>query len=185
MPLGALVFCGLTKNGSFVGFKICGHHIFLHNSYRKLLVLRHRNLWIGPSMKKNENWLDVIERRIQRYFSYIAMGKLAKFPDLDLLPGTQHHGQLGGLKHAKLTPTQALCCQKTSFTSLPSEGPHMRVCRESNPDHPIRSPACYIYITAAGKTKIGTSSKLSHSQYLLLNCATFAKIHHCLTIRIY
>ena len=30
-------FLGLNKNYTFMGFKIRGHSIFLHNSYRKLL----------------------------------------------------------------------------------------------------------------------------------------------------
>ena len=41
-------FRGLNINYTFVGFKIRGHSIFLHNSYRKLLIRGNWNLWIGP-----------------------------------------------------------------------------------------------------------------------------------------
>ena len=36
---------------NFVGFKICGHNIFLHNSFRKSLFCWYWNLWIGSSRK--------------------------------------------------------------------------------------------------------------------------------------
>ena len=35
-------FRGLNENDTFVGFKVRGHSIFLHNSYRKLLI---RGYW--------------------------------------------------------------------------------------------------------------------------------------------
>ena len=44
-------FRGLKKNDAFVGFKICGPNIFLHNSYRKSLFCGFSNLWIEPSTK--------------------------------------------------------------------------------------------------------------------------------------
>ena len=44
-------FHGLNENDQFVGFKILGHSIFLHNSYRKLLIHGYWNSWIGPSRK--------------------------------------------------------------------------------------------------------------------------------------
>ena len=52
-------FRGLNENDTFVGFKICGHRIFLHNSYRKSLIRGHWHSWIGPTRKtiKNaKNW---------------------------------------------------------------------------------------------------------------------------------
>ena len=56
-----------------------------------------------------------------------------------------------GLKRAEPTLTRAPGRLKTSFTSLPSEGPHaVRVSGESNPDLPIQSPARYLCATAAG-----------------------------------
>ena len=39
------------------------------------------------------SWL-VVECHVQQYFSYIVMGQLSSFPNFDLLPGTQRHGQL-------------------------------------------------------------------------------------------
>ena len=60
------------------------------------------------------------------------------------LPGTNRYGQLGALSFAKPTPTRAPVRSRTSLTSLRSEGPRMvRVCRESNPDLSICSPARY------------------------------------------
>ena len=47
-------FRGLNKKDTFVGFKIRGHCIFFHNSYRKLPVRRYWNSWIGPSMKNKK-----------------------------------------------------------------------------------------------------------------------------------
>ena len=44
-------FRGLKENDTFVGFKIHGHNIFLHNSYRTLLISGYWNSWIGPSTK--------------------------------------------------------------------------------------------------------------------------------------
>ena len=44
-------FRGLNKNYTFVGFKIRGHGIFLHSSYRKSLFRGYWNSWIEPSTK--------------------------------------------------------------------------------------------------------------------------------------
>ena len=44
-------FHGLNKNHPFVEFKIRGHSIFLHNSYRKTLFCRYLNSWIRPCTK--------------------------------------------------------------------------------------------------------------------------------------
>ena len=44
-------FSWIEKNDAFMGFKICGHSIFFHNSYRKLTFRGYWNLWIRPSMK--------------------------------------------------------------------------------------------------------------------------------------
>ena len=44
-------FRGLNKNDTFVGFKIRGHSIFVHNSYRKVPFRGYWNSWIGPSKK--------------------------------------------------------------------------------------------------------------------------------------
>ena len=41
----------LNKIDTFVGFKIRGHRIFFHNSYRKLQLRGYWNSWIGPSTK--------------------------------------------------------------------------------------------------------------------------------------
>ena len=50
----------------------------------------------------------------------------------------------GGLLRAGPTSTRAPGRPKTSFTSLPSDGPHaVRVSGESNPDLPIQSPVIY------------------------------------------
>ena len=52
---------------------------------------------------------------------------------------------------AEPTSTRAPGRPKTSFTSLPSEGPHaVRVSGESNPDLSIQSPARYLCASAAG-----------------------------------
>ena len=56
-----------------------------------------------------------------------------------------------GLKRSEPTPTWAPGCPKTSLTALPSEGSHaVKVCRESNPDRLIDSPALYLYATTPG-----------------------------------
>ena len=44
-------FRGWNENDTFVVFKVRGRSIFLHNSYRKLLIRGYWNSWIGPSMK--------------------------------------------------------------------------------------------------------------------------------------
>ena len=44
-------FRGLNKNHTFVGFKICCHSIFLHNSHRKPFIRGYWNPWNGPSTK--------------------------------------------------------------------------------------------------------------------------------------
>ena len=44
-------FRGLNENDTFVGFKIRGHSIFLHNSYIKSLNRWYWNSWIEPSTK--------------------------------------------------------------------------------------------------------------------------------------
>ena len=44
-------FHELKKNNTFVWFKIRGHSIFFHNSYRKIPFCGYKNLWIGSSMK--------------------------------------------------------------------------------------------------------------------------------------
>ena len=44
-------FRGLNKNDTFVGFKIRGHSVFFHNSYKKLPFRGFWNSWIGPSTK--------------------------------------------------------------------------------------------------------------------------------------
>ena len=44
-------FCGLNKIDNFVGFKIRGFSIFIHNLYRKLPFHGYCNSWIRPSMK--------------------------------------------------------------------------------------------------------------------------------------
>ena len=49
-------FLGLKKYQTFVQFKIRGHCIFLHKSYRKSLFHWHWNLWIRPSTKTTKNW---------------------------------------------------------------------------------------------------------------------------------
>ena len=46
-----IYFRGLDKNHTFVGFKIRGHSIFLHNSYKIALFCGYWNSWIGPSTK--------------------------------------------------------------------------------------------------------------------------------------
>ena len=56
-----------------------------------------------------------------------------------------------GLQRAEPTSARAPGRPKTSFTSLPSEGPHaVRVSGESNPDLPIQSSARYLCTSAAG-----------------------------------
>ena len=44
-------FRGLNKYDTFVGFKIRGHRIFFHKSYRKSPFRGYWNSWIGPSTK--------------------------------------------------------------------------------------------------------------------------------------
>ena len=44
-------FRGLNKNDTFEGFKIRGHSVFFHNSYKKLPFRGFLNSWIGPSTK--------------------------------------------------------------------------------------------------------------------------------------
>ena len=41
----------LNENDTFVRFKIRGHKLFLHNSYRQSLIRGYWNSWIGPSTK--------------------------------------------------------------------------------------------------------------------------------------
>ena len=56
---------------------------------------------------------------------------VVQFPNLDLLPGTQHHGQLGVFS---VQSSRAPGRLKTALT-LPSEGQNTaRVCRESKAD---------------------------------------------------
>ena len=77
-------------------------------------------------------------------FQLYSDGTIVQFPNFDLLPGTQCHGQLGSLACRAYPDTG-------TGTALPSEGPHaVRVSRESNPDLPIHSPARYLYAIAAG-----------------------------------
>ena len=40
----------LNESDTFVGFKIRGHSIFLHNSYRKSLIRWYWNSWIRPGL---------------------------------------------------------------------------------------------------------------------------------------
>ena len=49
-------FRGLNKNDTFVGFKIRGHSVFFHNSYRNLPFRGYLNSWIGPSKKTRKIW---------------------------------------------------------------------------------------------------------------------------------
>ena len=49
-------FRRLSENLTLVGFKICGHSVFLHYTYRKSLFRGHWNSWIGPSTKTTKNW---------------------------------------------------------------------------------------------------------------------------------
>ena len=39
-------FRGLNENDTFIGFKIRGRSIFLHNSYKKSLIRGYFNSWI-------------------------------------------------------------------------------------------------------------------------------------------
>ena len=65
-----------------------------------------------------------------------------------------------GLYRAEPTSTRAPGRPKTSFTSLPSEGPHtVRVSGESNPDLPIHSPASYLCATAASSRRLNYFSR--------------------------
>ena len=77
----------------------------------------------------------------QRY----SDGTVVHFPNLDMLPCTQRNGQIVVLKYrAEPTPTRT---PRLFFTSLLSEGPNeARLCRESNLDLPIHSPARYLYV---------------------------------------
>ena len=90
---------------------------------------------------------------------------VVQFPNLDLLPGTKRHGQLGVFSVLNLPR------QTTYFTFLPSDGANaVRVCRESNPDRPIHSPACYLYATAADQSTYITmkdKEKLLDSIFLI------------------
>ena len=80
-------------------------------------------------------------------FQRYSDGTVVQFPNLDLLPGTQCHGQLGGFN----MPSLPWCGHRdiqTSLTSLPSEGPHaVRVCEELNPDliHSSPLPLCHCW----------------------------------------
>ena len=67
------------------------------------------------------------------------------FPNLDLLPDTQHHhGQIGVFYIPSLPRSGKITTQDLFLTSLPSEGPNaVRLCRVSNPGLPIHSPARY------------------------------------------
>ena len=47
-------FRGLNKNDTFMGFKIRGHSVFFHNSYKKLPFREFWNSWIGPSTKNTK-----------------------------------------------------------------------------------------------------------------------------------
>ena len=44
-------FHGLKKIQTFKGFKTCGHSIFFHNSYKKLLFHWHWNSWMRLPLK--------------------------------------------------------------------------------------------------------------------------------------
>ena len=86
-------------------------------------------------------------------FQLYSDGTVVQFPNFDLLPDTKRHWQLGVFSVPSLPRQGHRDVRKTSLTSLPSEGPHaVRVCRESNPDLPIHSPARFFCPTAAGQT---------------------------------
>ena len=105
-------------------------------------------------------WLWFL-RHIQPYFSYIVTGQLSSFQILTCYRAPTPWAARG-LKRAEPTPTWAPGRPKTSFTSLPSEGPHaVRVSRDSNPDRPIQSPARYLCATAAGWMILQFSPDLS------------------------
>ena len=115
-------------------------------------------------------WLVVVLRHIQRYFSFIVTGQLSSFQILACYRAPTPWAARG-LKHAESTPTRAPGRPKTSFTSLPSEGPHaVRVSRESNPDRQIQSLARYLCATAAGwnepKTLLESLTKIQVHAYL-------------------
>ena len=94
-------------------------------------------------------WLVVVLKSHSAIFQIYSDGTVVKFPNFDLLPGIQCHGQLGP------TPTQAPGRPMKSLTSLKTEGPQaVRVYRELNLDLPIHNPACYLYATVAAPTKV-------------------------------
>ena len=87
------------------------------------------------------------------FFQLYCDGTVVQFSNLDLLPGTQRHGQLEARSLAcRATQTRAPGRPKISLTSLPSEIPQVvRVDQISNPDLPIHSQARYLYATAAAQ----------------------------------
>ena len=85
-------------------------------------------------------------------------GTVVQFQNLGMLPGTQHHGQLGVL-HVPSVPRHGHWDVRRRFNLLAIRGPTMAharwVCRGSNQDLPINSPARYLYATATGTRFLG------------------------------
>ena len=65
-----------------------------------------------------------------------------QFPNFNPLPGTQRHGQLGVLSVPSLPRHGHQDVRRRILPPCHQRGPHaVGVCRESNPDRPIHSPA--------------------------------------------
>ena len=92
--------------------------------------------------------LIVVKRHIQRYFSYIVTGQMSSFQILTRYRAPTPWAARG-LTRAEPTSTRAPGRPNTSFTSLPSEGPHaVWVSGESNfnvVENRIASTLCYCY----------------------------------------
>ena len=87
-------------------------------------------------------------------FQLYSDGTVVRFPNFDLLPGTQPHGQLGVFSVPSLPRHGHPDVWRRLLPPLLSEGPQaVRVCRESNPDCLIHCPACYLYATVVGITQ--------------------------------
>ena len=105
-------------------------------------------------------WLVVVLMSHSAIFQLYSDGTVVQFPNFDLLPGTQRHGQLGVFS-VRAYPDTGTGTSKDVFYLLSIRGPtrgEVRVYWESNPDRSIHSPARYLYATAAGTLTLAIST---------------------------
>ena len=105
-------FRGLNENDTFMGFKICGNSIFLHNSYRKSLIRGYWNSWISLSTKTKKIGT-------QRKLSHPQYNKSAPFfSDLKNIPKTKNNSRFYILKLFFSLHDKWFSCPVTSLLNI-------------------------------------------------------------------